>query len=340
MQNGAGVNSQKSRHNVPVILLTDEDYYQPERIKRGLVEIRELGELRMVSRLIEDDLIAALEGVDVAVVRRDWITRRVFVSSPDLLGIIKMGAGYERIDIQAATEQRVVVANSPGVTIGVAEAAMLLMLSLSRPYSELLEIAKAGGVPPSDLRGFELHTKTLGIIGFGQIGSYLAKIASGFGMRVLVYDHKPYKVQGFEAVSFGSLLRHSDFVSLHCPLTPQTRYLIDAQALQMMQPHACLINTARGAIVDTAALVKALQVGWISGAGLDVLENEPVPADHPLLSMSNVIVTPHALGRTWEALDRVFNMIHEGLQAILQGIKPQRTLNPKVVMKHSRYARE
>lgn len=334
------MNSQKSRLNVPVILLTDEDYYQPERIKRGLAEIRELGELRMVSRLNEEDLIASLKGVDVAVVRRDWMTRRVFASSPDLLGIIKMGAGYERIDIQAATEQRVVVANSPGVTIGVAEAAMLLMLSLSRPYSELLEIAKAGGVPPSDLRGFELHTKTLGIIGFGQIGSYLAKIASGFGMRVLVYDHKPYKVQGFEAVSFASLLRHSDFVSLHCPLTLQTRYLIDAQALQMMQPHACLINTARGAIVDTAALVKALQVGWISGAGLDVLENEPVPADHPLLSMSNVIVTPHALGRTWEALDRVFNMIHEGLQAILQGIKPQRTLNPKVVMKHSRYARE
>jgi len=328
----------KSQLAAPVILFTDEDYYRPPRIAQGLSEIRKIVEIRMVPRLDEDHLIAALQDVDVAVVRRDWMTRRVFASAPRLLGVIKMGAGFERIDVQAATEQGVVVANSPGVTFGVAEAAILLMLSLSRPFFDLREVAKQGEIPASDLRGIELHAKTLGIIGYGQIGSHLAKIASGMGMRVVVNDHKPDKVHGFESISFGSLICQSDFVSLHCPLTTHTHHLIDAQALQTMQSHAYLINTARGGVVDTTALVDALENGWIAGAGLDVVEDEPIAPEHPLLQMPNVILTPHALGRTWEALDRVLNLINQGIRLILNGDHPQYTLNPEVIMRQSPFS--
>lgn len=326
-------------NRIPIIVLTDREYYQPTRVDELLKRIAKLGELRLVGRLNEEQLIDRLQDADVAVVRRDGMTLSVFSACPHLLGVIKMGAGYDQIDIPAATEQGVIVAYSPGVTIGVAEAALMLMISLSRPFFELVEIARRGELPPSDARGIELYGKTLGIVGFGRIGSHMARIAYGIGMQVIVYNRHPENVQDFETVSLKELLKRADFVSLHTPLTPETRHLIDEQALKLMKPSAYLVNTARGAVVDTAALITALDDGWIAGAGLDVVEGEPIPADHPLLTMPNVILTPHALGRSWEALGRVMGIIERSVVDILAGRLPQYTLNPEVVRKPSPFTK-
>ena len=253
------------------------------------------------------------------------------------MGIAKMGAGVENIDIQAATDNAVIVANSPAVTIAVAEAALLLMMTITKPLLVMLESARKGESPPAEARGSELYGKTLGIVGFGQIGSHLGKVARGMGMSVLVYDPFIQPVEGFNFVKLEELLRKSDFVSLHCPLIPETRHLIGEKELALMKPSSYLINTSRGGVVDEPALVEALRQRKIAGAGLDVVENEPVSADNPLLSLPNALVTPHALARTWESITKVSDMVQESIYDILRGTMPQYALNATVERKPSPY---
>jgi D-3-phosphoglycerate dehydrogenase len=319
----------------PVIAITDASYFAPGFIEEKMPRLLELGEVKMVDPKTEMEIIEALSGVDAAVVRRVKMTQKVFASCPRLLGIAKMGAGVENIDIPAATDNRVIVANSPAVTIAVAEAALLLMMAVTKPFLIMVESANNGQQPPPEARGTELYGKTLGIVGFGAIGSHLGKIAKGIGMTLLVHDPYVPKSPGFEFVDLPELLRNSDFVSLHCPLNQDTHHLIGAEELALMKPSAVLINTSRGGVVDEQALITTLRQGGLRGAGLDVVENEPIAADNPLLKMSNVIVTPHALARTWESITKVGLIIQDVIQEIIAGGMPETALNPHVERKPS-----
>jgi D-3-phosphoglycerate dehydrogenase / 2-oxoglutarate reductase len=322
----------------PIIVITDADYFAPGFIEQKMPRLLELGEIRMIETRSEDALIKELSNADVAVIRRVMLTRRVLENCPRLLGIAKMGAGVENIDVLAATDNRIIVANSPAVTIAVAEAALLLMMVVVKPLFVMVGSAKNGEQPPADARGTELYGKTLGIIGFGQIGSHLGKIGAAMGMKVLVYDPFIDPIPGFQFVSLQELLRQSDFVSMHIPATTQTRHLIGVQELAMMKSTAVLVNTARGEVVDEKALVATLKEGRLRGAGIDVVEDEPLKPDNPLLKLPNVVVTPHALARTWESITKVSDMIQDAIYDILSGGMPLHALNPKVQRKASPYA--
>jgi D-3-phosphoglycerate dehydrogenase len=324
----------------PIILITDAAYFAPGFIEEKMPRLLEMGEVRMVETNNEAELIAAMSQSDAAVIRRVKMTRAVFEASPRLLGIAKMGAGVENIDIAAATDNRVLVANSPAVTIAVAEAALLLMMAITKPLLVMLESARKGVSPPAEARGTELYGKTVGIVGFGQIGSHLGKITRGMGMKVLVYDPFISPVDGFQFTTLDELLQQSDFVSLHCPLVPETRHLIGERELGLMRPTAYLINTSRGGVVDEPALVAALRQGAIKGAGLDVVEDEPPKADNPLFSLPNVLVTPHALARTWESITKVSDMVQDAIYDILRGARPQYALNPSIERKPSPFTQQ
>ncbi|HIC87764.1 MAG TPA: D-glycerate dehydrogenase, partial [Aquificae bacterium] len=195
------------------------------------------------------------------------------------------------------------------------------------------------GLHPELLLGMELEGKVLGIIGLGRIGRAVARIgAKGFGMKVLYYSrHRaPERVEkelNATYVPLDTLLRESDIVSIHTPLTPETKYMIGERELRLMKPTAILVNTARGAVVDTNALVKALKEGWIAGAGLDVFEQEPLPPDHPLTKLPNVVLAPHIGSATKEARERMTCAVLENLLAFKRGEVPPNLVNPEVVEK-------
>src|SRR5207248_414284 len=192
-----------------------------------------------------------------------------------LRGVVTPGVGVEKVDVQAATDLGIVVANSPGNSVTVAESALLLMLALAKQMPMWLAAARAGTEPTSAMRGMELHGKTLGLIGLGRIGRLTAGFGRAFGMRVLADDPYVQASDVADLVSLEDVLRQSDFVSLHPVLTPETQHLIDAPRLALMKPTAYLINTSRGGVIDEAALIVALQNGRLAGAGLDVFETEP-----------------------------------------------------------------
>jgi len=317
------------------IVFTDADYYGGmEFIQRHWPRLLEIANVQLTDETSEQGLIEVLSDTDVVVVRRVYLTRPIFEACPRLKAVIKMGMGVERIDITAATDNGVIVANTPGLVIAVAEATILLMMAAAKNLLQVVEWAKTGAVPDASHRGFELYGKILGIIGYGRIGRHVASMAKGMGMRVLAYD--PYvdpdrmRRDSIEPASLQQLLRESDFVSVNCPLTPETRHLIGAEELALMKPTAILVNTGRGGIVDDKALYEALTRGRIHAAGLDVFEEEPLRPDNPLLSLPNVVPTPHALGRTHEAMDRIAAMIEKAILDILAGELPEHTLNPAV----------
>jgi len=318
----------------PVVLFTEVSYYAPDFAETLFPRINEVAEIRATDAESEDKLIGALVGVDAVVVRKGHFTRRVFQSAPQLLGVVKWGVGVETIDIPAATEAGVVVANAPGNSIAVAEATMLLLLAVPKNFLAMTDAARSGQRPAFDVRGHEVYAKTLGIIGLGRIGRHLAKIAQGFEMKVVAYDPyvDPAQAEAIHVsmVDLATLLKESDFVSINCVLTPETHHLIGEEELALMKETAYLVNTARGAIIDEAALYRALKEGRIAGAGLDVFEEEPLKADNPLLSLPNVIATPHALSRAWESTGRTTQMIQDGILAILEGRLPKTTLSPEV----------
>jgi D-3-phosphoglycerate dehydrogenase len=189
---------------------------------------------------------------------------------------------------------------------------------------------KRGKGPDSSMYGMELRGKTIGFVGFGRIGRIAAELARAFGMERLAYDPYVEPNDLAEMTSLDDLLRRSDFVSLHPVLTAETRKMIGAPQLARMKPSAYLINTSRGGVVDEAALIQALQAGQIAGAGLDVFEIEPPELDNPLLSMPNVVATPHALPRTAESFARCAEMTEENVLAILDGRLPPYLINKNV----------
>jgi D-3-phosphoglycerate dehydrogenase len=257
--------------------------------------------------------------------------------APNLLIVSTNGAGYDTVDIKACTERGVLVVNqSGGNAEAVAEHVIGMMLCLVKRVNDSDRALRAGTLKNrNEYIGREAYGKTIGIVGLGHVGKRIAELAGLlFKMKVLAYD--PYlpaetvRARGAEKVELDELLKRSDFVSINCPLTPETRGLIGAREFALMQPHAYFITTARGSIHDEVALDKVLHDKKIAGAGLDVWEKEPPPASHPLMKYDTVMVTPHMAGVTVEARTRMGQIAGEQLLDALDGKPAPRIINPQV----------
>ena len=245
----------------------------------------------------------------------DRVDATLLDASPHLRVVSNYAVGVDNIDLAAAAERGIPVGHTPDVlTDATADLAFALLLAAARKLPEALAAARAGGGMwgPGDHLGYSVHGQTLGIIGFGRIGRAVAQRASGFEMTVLAHGSS-------SGVELDELLERSDFVSIHCPLTPETRHLINAPALALMKDSAILINTARGPIVDQAALGAALLDGAIAGAALDVTDPEPLPPGDPLWAAPNLIVLPHIGSATRAARERMAEMAVDNLLAGLAG---------------------
>ena len=284
----------------------------------------------------EDGLIANLREADVVLVSAAPITRRVLENLPRCRSVVRYGIGVDNVDLEAATDHGIVVAHVlEFCTEEVSNHALALLLALGRRLLPLHRDAAAGRWrQPHAWALAPVHGQTLGIVGFGDIGRAVARKARAFGVRLLAHD--PYgdakAADELDAtlVPLPELLAESDYVSLHTPLTPETRHLIGAAELAAMKPTAVLINTARGPVVDEAALVEALTSGGIAAAGLDVFEEEPLPADSPLCGLENVVLTPHVASVSPEAMRRLREEVGRAAADVLRGRWPKFVANPAV----------
>ncbi len=242
--------------------------------------------------------------------------------------VARHGTGVEAIDRQAAAELGIAVVNTPEANVElVAEQCVAMMINLAKRIVLADKVLRGGDWSARyRLTGVELFGKTLGVIGIGRIGYRVAEICRmGFSMPILYYDLIPNSTAesslGAAQVELDELLARSDFISLHLPLVPATHGLIGSAALRKMKPGAYLINSSRGSVIDQNALIEALQQGWIAGAGLDVFDPEPLPADSPLLKLDNVVLTPHMAAHTDEALLRMAFVV-EDVIAVFEGRPP------------------
>ena len=273
------------------------------------------------------DELATHFHVDEALLRR----------APNLLIVSSNGAGYDPVDVEACTAAGVLVVNqSGGNAHSVAEHALAMLLTLSKRIIQAdRALRRDADVNRNDLIGAEAQGKTIGIVGLGNVGRRIAALCRGLlGMNVLAFD--PYlsatemAERGGEKVTLEVLLSRSDYVSISCPLTKESRGMIGARQFALMQPHAYFITTARGFIHDETALVEALKNKLIAGAGLDVWAKEPPPPDHPLLRFDNVLASPHTAGVTREARENMGRIAAEQMLAALDGKRPPRIINPEV----------
>ena len=268
----------------------------------------------------------------------DPIDAETIAAGGRLRAISQFAVGVDNVDLAAATARGIPVGHTPGVlTQATADMAFALLMTAARRIPEGIEKVRAGEWrtwEPLGLLGADVWGATLGIVGLGRIGSAVAQRAQGFGMRVLYHDRVPNPgleaELGLERTSLEYLLAQADFVSLHCPLIPETHHLIGERALRQMKPTAILINTSRGPVVDAGALGRALREGWIAAAALDVTDPEPLPSNHPLVALPNCIVVPHIASATVTARDRMAAMAAENLLAGLQGERMPYCVNPKV----------
>lgn len=262
----------------------------------------------------------------------------LFAQAPLLRAICRTGIGYDNVNVADATKFGIAVCNVPdGPTISTAEHAVCLLLAVAKNLHRSSRVLRddVRGDYFSMFTGIELDGQTLGLVGLGRIGSRVARAARGLGMHVLAYD--PYlnrdlarEVGAETAASLDDVLDRADVISLHVPLTAETRHLVNAERLANMKRGAILINTARGGLVDEAALLAALESGHLRGAGIDVFDTEPPPADHPLLSHPNVIATPHVAAATTAAKARLWKGAIRQALAVLEGQRPAHLVNPEV----------
>lgn len=246
------------------------------------------------------------------------LTREVLGSCPGLRMVSIWGTGTDNVDLSAARELEIRVANTPAVAASsIAEHALALMLAVARRVPVMDRRVRAGEWPRGGM--VQLHGKTLGVIGLGEIGRRFARLGEAIGMEVLTWTMHPKPELGFAHVALEELLAHSDVVSLHLRLSEQTRGFLDEARLRMMKPGAILVNTARGPVVDEAALLDALEEGRLAGAGLDVFDVEPLPAGHPWTAMENVVLSPHSAGITPEALEAGLAMAVDNVLAFFEG---------------------
>lgn len=264
----------------------------------------------------------------------DRVDRALLSECPSLRVVSQMAVGYDNIEVQAATDLGIPVGHTPGVlTETTADLTWALMLAAGRRVLDGVRYIEAGDWKtwaPLDLLGIDFHQATLGIVGMGRIGQAVARRAQGFGMRVIYSGPSRKPDQPYDYVPFKDLLRQSDIVTLHCPLNAHTYHLIDKEALALMKPGAVLVNTARGGVVDQEALMEAMASNHLAAAGLDVTTPEPLPADHPLMKMERVIVTPHMGSSSLGTRTRMGEIAVANLLAGLEGKPLPHAVNPEV----------
>ena len=273
----------------------------------------------------------------------DKIDEEVIEAAGENLKVIsQVAVGYDNIDVEAATRKGIYVTNTPGVlTDTTADFAFALLMATARRIPEADRYVRGGKwkIPWGLLMflGQDVWGKTIGIIGLGRIGSAVARRAKGMNMRVLYYDirrnEKLERELGAEYVDLETLLRKSDFVTIHVPLLPSTYHLINEERLRLMKPNAVLINTSRGPVVDEKALYKALKEGWIWAAGLDVWTEEPTDPKNPLLKLDNVVATPHIASASIETRTKMALLAVENIIAALEGRVPPNLVNKEVLEK-------
>jgi D-3-phosphoglycerate dehydrogenase len=288
---------------------------------------------RVDHQMDEDELLAALDGIDASLAGSEPYNARVIAAHPQLRVIARVGVGYDAVDVAAATAHAVAVTTTPGANHdSVAEHTFALLLGLSRDLVPQHLGVKSGGWPRRST--LPLRGAALGIAGLGRIGKAVALRGEAFGMKLLAYD--PYPDHAFAAahgvtlMPFDRLLAESDFLSLHLPVTAETRHLINRQTLKRMKPTAFLVNTARGALVNEADLLEALRAGQLAGAGLDVFEQEP-PGKSLLFELDNVLLTPHGAGTDRKSRDDMALSAAEAIVALSRGEWPaEKVVNPEV----------
>ena len=273
-----------------------------------------------------DELLSRAEGADVLVTKEMPVSGELILSLPDSVRLIcEAGTGYNNLDLDAARKKGITVCNIPAYsTKRVAHTAVMLMLNLSSTMQTQLAMLARGNhdnfTKNLQVPHVELNEKTLGIVGAGNIGREVMKIARALDMQILVYTRTPRAdEEGIHYTDLETVLKSIDYVSLHCPLTPQTKHLMNQKTLSLMKPTAFLINTSRGALVDEAALIQALQNGTVAGAGLDVQETEPPAENNPLYTLPNVILTPHMGWKGLETRRRLVSILAGNIHAFLDG---------------------
>jgi D-3-phosphoglycerate dehydrogenase len=272
----------------------------------------------------EDELIARIGDIDVLVSGTEPVTARVLEAAAQLRLIAKHGVGYENIDLSAAKQRGVPVALAGGaIADSVADMAFALLIALARHIPQGDRAVKQGGWPR--MVGMELRDKTLGVVGLGQIGRQLCLRAAAFGMQLAAYDLYPderfAERYGVQLLPLEELLRRADIVSLHAPVTATTRHMINGETLALMKAGALLVNTARGELIDEAALYEALKSGKLGGAASDVFAQEP-PGANPLLTLDNFIAAPHSAGQTHDGLRKMGESVAENILRVLRGEEP------------------
>lgn len=297
--------------------------------------LERLGTLTVHDRVPADQVVARARGAEAVFTNKTPLRRETLEQLPGLRYVGVLATGFDVVDLSAASERGVTVTNIPTYgTRSVAQMVFAHLLNLTQHVAEHAEGVRAGRWSHSedfcywDQPLVELSGLTLGIVGFGRIGHTVAMLGRGFGMRVLAHDlvARAEEHPEVDFMDLESLLRQADVVSLHLPLTPQTRGIINAGSLGLMKPTAYLINTSRGPLVRSADLAAALNAGRLAGAGLDVLEQEPPPADSPLLTARNCYVTPHIAWATRAARSRLMDIAVRNLQAFLAG-RPENVVN-------------
>ncbi len=310
----------------------------------GLNAIREAADVDLWEDELpppREELLRRVAGVDGLL---SLLTDRVDdelldAAGPQLKVVSNFAVGFDNIDVPALTRRRIPAGNTPGVlTETTADLAFALLMAAARRIPESVDYVREGRWRtwgPMLLMGVDMHGATLGIVGFGRIGRVLARRGRGFGMRILYHDVHPATPEeeaelGATRVEMGELLRESDFISLHVNLTDETHHLIDADALRVMKRTAVLVNTSRGPVVDPDALADALRGGEIFAAGLDVTEPEPLPSDHPLVSLPNCVVVPHIASASKVTRGKMASIAAANLLAGVRGERLPHAINPEV----------
>ena len=296
--------------------------------------LKALGNCQIYDRSAPAEVLERAKNADVLLTNKTPLSSELIHQLPHLKYIGVLATGYNVVDGDAARERAIPVCNVPEYgTPNTAQATIALLLELTNRTGHHAETVRSGRWSRSadfcywDGTLTDLQGATLGIIGFGRIGEMVARIGSAFGMRILAHRRNKPSESEFEHVGLEDLLRQSDVVSLHCPLTEHTKELINAERLRLMKTSAFLINTARGALIQESDLAAALNNGVIAGAGLDVLSVEPPPASNPLLSAKNCIITPHIAWATPNARRRLLATTVENIQRWVEG-RPQNVVNP------------
>ncbi len=274
----------------------------------------------------EEEILERVDGYDIVVTKEMKVSKEIIQQFPESVKlIVEAGTGYNNLDLEALKEKGIMLCNVPEYsTQRVAHTVIMLLLNLASTMQKQIKMKVEGNYDNFQkhlmVNHVEVNGKTLGIIGYGHIGKEVVKVAQALGMKILVSTRtKREDEKGIHFVDRETLLRNSDFISLHCPLNDNTRYMINEKALEIMKESAFIINTARGALIDEKALILALKEKKIAGAGLDVVEEEPLQKDNPLCELENVILTPHMGWRGVETRQRLVQMVKEDIRAYKEG---------------------